>query len=168
MEFDRILCIDVVCWGHLGLPPQGSRPCATPHRWFYVHGAVAPATGERVFLERPFLNADMFQLLVDASAQACPDRLTSLLSDTSGAHTAQRLRWPDSVWAVWLPPYCPGLHPMERLWRDLKDASAWQQVVALEAQQLYVADLWQAYDAPILQALTAYTYWLEAIYALCT
>ena len=89
--------------------------------WFYVYGAVAPATGERFFLELPYLNADMFQLFVDAFAQAFPDSLNLLLLDNSGAHTAQRLRWPDNVRAVWLPPYCPELNPIERFWRDLKD-----------------------------------------------
>ena len=79
-----------------------------------------------------------------AFAQAFPDSLNILLLDTSGAHTAQRLRWPENVRAVWLPPYCPELNPIERLWRDLKDALAWQQCVDLEAQQRDVAALWQA------------------------
>ena len=35
---------------------------------------VAPTTGEHFFLELPYLNADMFQLFVDAFAQAFPDR----------------------------------------------------------------------------------------------
>jgi transposase len=134
--------------------------------WFYVYGAVAPATGERFFLELPYLNADMFQLFVDAFAQAFPDSLNLLLLDNSGAHTAQRLRWPDNVRAVWLPPYCPELNPIERFWRDLKDDLAWHQFVDLEAQQRSVANLLQAYDVPTLQALTGYTYLLEAIYAL--
>jgi transposase len=135
--------------------------------WFYVYGAVAPATGERFFLELPSLNVDMFQLFVDAFAQAFPDSLNLLRLDNSGAHTAQRLRWPDNVRAVWLPPYCPELNPIERFWRDLKDDLAWQPFVDLEAQQLSVADLLQAYETPTLQALTGYTYLLEAIYALC-
>jgi hypothetical protein len=30
--------------------------------WFSVYGAVEPATGDRFFLELPYLNAEMFQL----------------------------------------------------------------------------------------------------------
>jgi hypothetical protein len=59
--------------------------------WFYVYGAVAPTTGERFFLELPSLNAEMFQIFLDAFAQASPDSLNILLLDNSGAHTAQRL-----------------------------------------------------------------------------
>jgi transposase len=134
--------------------------------WFYVYGAAEPTTGERFFLELPYLNADMFQLFIEALAQAFPDSLNILLLENSGAHTAQRLRWPEHVRPLWLPPYCPELNPIERLWRDLKDALAWMHFPNLDAQQLYVGDLLQAYDASTLRALTGYTYFVEAINAL--
>jgi len=134
---------------------------------FYVYGAVASTTGERFFLELPYLNADTFQLFVDAFAQAFPDSLNILLSDKSGAHTARWLRWPENVRYVWFPPYCPELNPIEWVWRDLKDELAWQQFPDLDAQQAFVAALLQTYDAPTLQALTGYAYLVEAINALC-
>jgi transposase len=134
--------------------------------WFYIYGAVAPTTGERFFLELPYLNADTFQLFVDAFAQAFPDSLNILLLDNSGAHTAQWIRWPANVQPVWLPPYCPALNPIERVWRDVKDDLAWQHFVDLAAQQVYVGNLLQAYNASALQALTGYAYLLAAIKAL--
>jgi transposase len=134
--------------------------------WFYIYGAVAPTTGERFFLELPYLNADTFQLFIDAFAQAFPDSFNILLLDNRGAHTAQRIRWPANVQPVWLPPYCPELNPIERVWRDVKDDLAWQQFVDLAAQQVYVGDLLQAYNASTLQALTGYAYLVEAMNAL--
>ena len=134
--------------------------------WFYVYGAVAPTTGERFFLELPYLNADAFQLFLNAFSQAFPDSLNIVLLDNSGAHTAQRIRWPENVRCVWLPPYCPELNPIERLWRDLKDDLAWLQFIDLDVQQVYVGNLLQGYDAPTLQALTGYPYLVEAINAL--
>jgi transposase len=134
--------------------------------WFYVYGAVAPTTGERFFLELPYLNAETFQLFVDAFAEAFPDSLNILLLDNSGAHTAQRLRWPENVRCVWLPPYCPELNPIERVWRDLKDDLAWQQFPNVEAQQDYVGQLLRAYAARTLQSLTGYVYLVDAINAL--
>jgi transposase len=134
--------------------------------WFYIYGAVAPTTGERFFLELQYLNTDTFQLFVDAIAQTFPDSLNILLLDNSGAHTAQRIRWPANVQPVWLPPYCPEVNPIERVWRDVKDDLAWQQFVDLAAQQVYVGNLLQAYNESSLQALTGYTYLLAAINAL--
>ena len=134
--------------------------------WFYVDGAVAPATGARVFLELPYLNAEGFQLFLDAFAQAFADSLNLLLLDNSGAHTAQRLRSPANVRLVFLPPYCPELNPMERVWRDLKDDMAWQHFSNLAAQQDDVCDVLQAYEASTLQSLTGYAYLMKAIHAL--
>ena len=129
---------------------------------------MAPATGERFFLELPYLNAETFQLFVDALAQAFPDSVNVLLLDHSGAHTAHRIRWPENLRDVWLPPYCPELNPMERVWRDLKDALAWHQFPDLDAQQDYVGQLLQAYDAATLQSLTGYPYLVDAINALAS
>ncbi len=147
-----------------GVQPVG--PVQPVFDSFYVYGAVAPTTGERFFLEWPYLNAETFQIFVDAFARAFPDSLNILLLDNSGAHTAQRIRWPENVRSVWLPPYCPELNPIERVWRDLKDDLAWQQFIALNAQQDYVGDLLRAYEAPTLPSLTGYGYLVEAIHAL--
>jgi transposase len=149
-----------------GVQPVG----AVQHgfEWCYVYGAVEPTTGARFFLELPYLNADAFQLFIEAFAQAFPDSLNLLLLENSGAHTAQRLQWPENVRDVWLPPYCPELNPIERLWRDLKDDLAWLPCPNLEAQQLYVGDMLQAYDASALYALTGYSYLVEAINALAS
>jgi transposase len=135
--------------------------------WFYVYGAVEPTTGDRFFLELPYLNTDGFQIFVDAFAAAFPDSLNLLVLDNSGAHTAQRLMLPANVRLVFLPPYCPELNPIERVWRDLKDALAWLQFPTLDVQQDYIATLLQGYEAATLQALTGYTYLVEAIHALC-
>jgi len=92
--------------------------------WLSIYGAVGHTTGNWFFLELPYLNAEIFQLVVDAFAQACRDSLNLLLPDNSGAPTAQRLTLPENVRLVFLPPYCPELNPIERVWRDLKDALA--------------------------------------------
>jgi transposase len=129
------------------LTARGVQPIGTVQHvfeWFYVYGAVAPTTGERFFLELPYLKAESFHLFVDAFAEAFPDSLNLLLLDNSGAHTAQRLTLPENVRLVFLPPYCPELNPIERVWRDLKDALAWLQFPNLEVQQDYVAQLLRA------------------------
>jgi transposase len=147
-----------------GVQPVGS--VQHVFEWGYVYGAVEPTTGARFFLELPYLNAEMFQLFVNAFAQAFPDSFNILLLDNSGAHTSSQLTFPENVRCVFLPPYCPELNPIERVWRDLKDALAWLHFANLEAQQDYLATLLQAYKAATLQALTGYPYLVEAIHAL--
>jgi hypothetical protein len=127
---------------------------------------VEPTTGARFCLELPYLTADTCQLCIEAFAHALPDRLNIRRFDHSGAHPAQRRQWPDHVRDVWLPPYGPELHPIERLWRDLQDDLAWLHFPNLEAPPLEVGDLLQAYEASALHALTGYTSLVEAINAL--
>jgi transposase len=92
--------------------------------WLSIYGAVGHTTGDRFFVELPYLNAEMFQLFIDAFAQAFRDNLNLLVLDNCGAPTAQRLTLPENVRLVFLPPYCPELNPIERVRRDLKDALA--------------------------------------------
>jgi hypothetical protein len=148
-----------------GVPPVGR--VHHGFEWFSVYGAVEPTTGDRFFLARPYLNTDGFQLFVEAVAAAFPDRVNRLLLDTSGAHTAPRLTLPANVRLVFLPPYCPALNPIERVWRALKDALAWRHFPTLDAQQDDLATLLRGYEAATRQTLTGYTSLVEAIHALC-
>jgi len=66
-----------------------------------------------------------------------------------------------------------GWRRTSRTWRrlgglaaEVKDDLAWLQFVALEAQQVWVGDLLQAYNSSTLQTLTGYAYFVEAINAL--
>ncbi len=148
-----------------GVPPVGPVPhvCA----WWYVSGAVEPTPGDPCFLERPYFNADRFQLFIEAFAQAFPDRLHILLVDNSGAHTSSRLTLPANIRLLLLPPYGPELNPIARVWRALKGDLAWRQFTELEAQQEYLGNRLRAYEAPTRQTLTSDPYLVEAIYALC-
>jgi putative transposase len=147
-----------------GVQPVGS--VQHVFEWFYVYGAVEPTTGDRCFLELPSLNAEMFQLRVDAFAHAFPDSLNILLLDDSGAHTSSQSTLPENVRLLVLPPYGPELNPIERVWRDLKDDVAWLQCVDLDTQQDDLNLLLQGDEAATLQALTGYPYLVEAIHAL--
>jgi transposase len=61
--------------------------------------------------------------------------LTILVLDQRGGHSANGLVLPAHVRRVWLPPASPERTPIDRVWRDRKDAIAWQQFIDLEAQQ---------------------------------
>ena len=151
------------------LTARGVQPIGTIQhvfQWFYVYGAVAPTTGDSFFRELPYLNSELFQLFLDELAKAFPESLNVLVLDKSGGHTAKRLVVPEHVRLVLLPPASPELNPIERVWRDLKDALAWLRFADVATQQAYVAELLRAYDAPTLQSLTSYQYLVDAIHAL--
>lgn len=147
-----------------GTQPVGSYQHAFSN--FYLYGAIAPRSGDGYFLGLPQLNADQFQVFVDHFAAARPHTLNVLLVDNSRAHTATALQLPPNVILLFQPPYAPELNPAERVWRALKDALAWQcfpDLAALQAQVVHVVEAW---TAPMLQALTAYPFIIQALNAL--
>ncbi len=151
------------------LTARGTKPVGTcQHRFdnFYLYGAVAPGSGDGYFLGLPKLNADLFQLFLDRFAAARPDSLNVLLVDNSRCHTAHDLQIPLNVRLVFQEPYAPELNPAERVWQALKDELAWQCFADLPALQARVVELVQAWEAPMLQSLTAYPFIMDAVNAL--
>ncbi len=138
------------------------------HRFenFYVYGAVAPACGDGYFLGLPKLNADLFQVFLDAFATARPDTINVLLVDNSRCHTAKQLILPSNVVLLFQPPYAPEVNPAERVWQALKDALAWQCFRDLAHLQARVGQIVRGWDADLLRSLTAYPFMMDAINAL--
>lgn len=130
---------------------------------FWLCGAVEPASGTSFVLELPALNADNLQIFLDEFAAAHaqdPAHIHVLLLDNGGAHHAKKLRWPARVVPLFLPAYCPELNPIERWWRELKDAVANTLFGSLDAlRKLLDAQLHTWRDAPArLASLTSYPY----------
>ena len=57
---------------------------------------------------------------MDGFAAAFPASLNLLVLDNGAGHKAKAGRWPSNVVPVFLPPYSPELHPIERFWRVLR------------------------------------------------
>ena len=104
--------------------PRGSRPTAvkqTRYEWVYLYAAVEPATGESVALLAPGVNTGTFNVFLEMLAQAAnPEEHLVLIMDQAGWHKSRRLKLPDCITALLLPPYSPELNPVENLWHHLR------------------------------------------------
>jgi transposase len=49
------------------------------------------------------------------------DKEAVVIMDGAGWHKSKDLKVPDNIKIEILPPYCPELNPVERLWRYVKD-----------------------------------------------
>jgi hypothetical protein len=144
----------------------GVQPVATVWQRFdnfSLCGAVEPTTGDSFFLELPLLNSAMFQLWLDDFAQTFAMSFNMLVLDKGAFHTATGLRWPGNVAAVPLPSSSPELNPIERLWRDLKDQLAGTVSKSLDALSDPVCRLIQHYSHAVLQSLTGFAYFVQAV-----
>lgn len=135
---------------------------------FWLCGAVQPNSGENFVLELPATDSDCLQVFLDQFAHAHaqdPGQVQVLLMDNSGAHRARALRWPAGVVPVYLPAYCPELNPIERWWRELKDAVSNQVYATLDALRTRLdAELASWNHGPErLCSLTSYPYLINAL-----
>ncbi len=107
-------------WFERGQRPRGPRDMRRKAAWIF--GAVCPArdTGDALVLL--VATTEAMQAFLDELTQAVPaDRHAVLLIDRAGWHTARRLRWPETVTPLHLPPCSPELNGIERVWLHLKE-----------------------------------------------
>ena len=132
------------------------------YQYFWLFGATEPATGESFFLEMPALDSACFQVFIDEFALANPESMNVLVIDGAPAHIAHSLVIPDNVVLFQLPPYCPELNPIERVWQDLRNRLLIGLSTGLKALRDDVARIVCDYTPEILASITGYPYLREA------
>lgn len=159
----------------LGLHEGITRRCITargvkPHQlvhpryeYFWLYGAVEPATGESLFLEMPALDSICFQAFLDEFSSAYPDTLNVLVIDGAPAHIGHALKVPENVVLFRQPPYCPELNPVERVWQDFRQRLSLDLPAGLRALADDAARVVCEYTPSILASLTGYPYLKRAI-----
>ena len=103
------------------MPPR--QPFEPLYEYYWLYGAVEPATGEAHFWEMPALNAVCFSVYLRELSRAYPDTLNVVALDNAPAHVAGTVRVPENVVLLPLPPYSPELNPVERLWLAVRQAT---------------------------------------------
>ena len=67
-------------------------------------------------------NAGAMQVFLDHfTAALAQDVQAVMVLDGAGWHVAHALEVPENITLVLLPPYCPELNPVERIWLYLKE-----------------------------------------------
>lgn len=128
----------------------------------WLYGATEPATGESLFFEMPALDSACFQAFVNEFGRAYPDTMNVLVIDGAPAHIAHSLVMPENVVLFRLPPYCPELNPMERVWQDLRSRLCIDLPAGLDDLVADVRRVVCEYTPAALGSLTGYPYLKKA------
>ena len=105
--------------------PVGSRPPAVRDNRYhsaYLFGAVCQARAVGAAVIMPAANSEaMNEHLAEISTQVSPGSHAVLVCDSAGWHQrGKRLRVPNNITLLALPPYSPELNPMENIWDYLR------------------------------------------------
>ena len=88
---------------------------------------MRPGTDQAFALVLAETSAEAMQAFLDRFAAGLPERVhAALLLDGAGWHVAADIAVPANVSLVFLPPYSPGLNPVERIWLYL-----WERFLSL-------------------------------------
>ena len=106
-------------WAKRGTRPRAPRD--TRYKWSYIFGAACPARGATAGLILPNVDAEAMGLhLSEIANSVAPGAHALLIIDGAGWHGAKRLKVPDNITLLKLPPYAPELNPMENVWAYLR------------------------------------------------
>jgi transposase len=110
-------------WARKGHQPEVPAPGKNEKR--VVYGGVDYATGRITYTIAPTKNGAHFLAFLVALAAAYAGRKIRLVCDNGRFHTTKAVTaWLDAnrdrIEVYWLPPYCPSLNLIERLWGHLK------------------------------------------------
>ena len=103
----------------------------------------------------------MSVFLAEFAATIAPGRHVVMVLDQAGWHGAKALVVPGNITLVPLPPYCPDLNPVERIWLYLRERFLSHRLLAdLEAVMDACCHAWKALaaDPERVRSLTAYPY----------
>lgn len=92
------------------------------HDSLHLFGAICPARGIGAAIIMPVANTEaMNEHLKEISTQIAPGAHAVVVCDGAGWHQpGGRLRLPDNITLLPLPPYAPELNPMENVWEYLR------------------------------------------------
>lgn len=106
-------------WARTGSRPR--QPKDQRYENAYVFGAVCPSRDTGVALILPHADTEAMQKHLDEIGRAVtPGAHSLILLDRAAWHTTRRLRVPDNVTLVLLPPACPELNSTENIWQYLR------------------------------------------------
>lgn len=146
----------------------GVRPVAGIQRVYenyHIYGAAEVTDGKNFFLEFPGMDTDCFQCFLRKFSEEFSDSMNVLLIDNAGIHKAERLTFPENVWPVFLPSYCPELNPIERFWEHIKRYTKGKIYSDLNEMKDHVADILKNISEKTVASLVGYSYILNAINA---
>ena len=148
--------------------PFGSRPPWVhehQYHWFWLYAAVEPVSGTCFVLFLPHVDGLCFERFLEELRRHTGADTLGLVLDNSGSHTSGKVRWPDGIAKIPLPPYSPELNPAERWFEALRRVFANAVFDTLEDLEAALTEALRPYwqNPTKLQRLVGYPWWCHAV-----
>src|SRR3954462_2122693 len=116
-------------WARRGTRPRAPTDLRTKSA--YLFGAICPKRGTGAAIVMPSANTQAMQHHLDEIARTlAPKAHAVLVLDRAGWHTTEKLRLPENLSLLPLPPKSPELNPVENVWQFLRQTKLSNRVSA--------------------------------------
>jgi len=143
------------------LTAKGVKPICISHQQYnstWLYGAFSPITGDHLLMELPACNSEFFQLFLDELSCEKQKTLIIMVLDNGAFHKAKKLKIPDNIKLVFLPPYSPELNPAEKMWARFKRAFTNKLFKSLEEISSFLDNAVKEINNGIVRSTCAYKY----------
>ena len=90
--------------------------------WTFIFGAICPRKGKGAGLVLPYCDTGAMQEhLAEISQAVDPGAHAVLILDQAGWHVTPKLKVPENITLMFLPPRSPELNPVENVWQFMRD-----------------------------------------------
>lgn len=165
---------DEARFGRLSLPqrcwaPAPIRPVVKQgvvREYTYAYAALAPASGKLDWMVASSMNTTDMGAFLRHVAEAHSGEFVALVVDGAPSHRAIRLKVPENMALIRLPPYSPELNPVEHLWDEMREKGFANRVFdsmgAVITQMLISLSKWKA-SPEAVQSLSGWPWILESL-----
>ena len=107
------------CWA-----PKPYRPICHSQiirEYIYAYSAISPVDGKIDSLIAPGADVDIMELFLQQVSERFCNEHIAMVMDKAPWHTAGKLKLPENMTLLFLPPYSPQLNPVEHLWKEIRE-----------------------------------------------
>ena len=140
---------------------KGVKPICSFQQVFkstYLFGAFAPITGDKLLIEYPNCNADIFELFLNELSKENPTELKIVVVDNAAFHKAKKTKIPQNIILIFQPPYSPEVNPAERIWAWYKRDFTNKVFKSINEIVDFITNKSQQLSPQIVKSITQYPY----------
>ena len=141
------------------LTAKGVKPIAVSQQVFestWLFGAFSPINRKRLLIETNGCNSDFFQVFMDELSATDSEELMLILLDNASFHKTKKLKIPDNIALIYIPPYSPELNPAEKIWQRLKRAFTNMPFTTMEGVRNFLTEQTNLLSEDIVISTCAY------------
>jgi len=143
------------------LTAKGVKPICSFQQVFkssYLFGAFSPIDGQSFMLNLPYCDTDCFQLFLNEFSRNRVHELKVVVLDNGAFHKAKRLKVPENIVLIFLPPYSPELNPAEKMWQKIKRSFTNRTFKTLTDVELFICEQAKLITEDVVKSICRYEY----------